>query len=227
MVLLFSKLRGVGQKKPLLRDSRAFSLIELLVVLNIITYLVWFTAPAFLSIFTAQGVSAAAYDISSAIEQARNEAVSRRTYVWLGIQEEVRDGALGLRIAAVRSKDGQANTKDSNLIPIGKPLLVNRIGLTNTALASSPASGNGAVDLSDALGGIRFRVGAVFLEQGRTITFMPKGEVTTNPVPSPASGFDPMMFLSLCKTSGTNLASGNEVTLIIDGSVGTPTIYRK
>lgn len=224
--------RGSGdQRLRVSGDCRAFSLIELLVVLNIIAYLVWFTAPALFSILTGQGVSEAAYDVSAAVEQARNEAVTRNTYVWLAMQEEVRDGNLGLRIGAVRSKNGKANTNASNLLPIGKSLLISHVGMveiglpaTNNIFTTAPT--NGAVDLADALGGIRFQIGKVSFDQGRTVTFMPKGEATTNPVPTAASGFDPLMLLSLRQTHGTNLSSGNDITVAIDGSVGTPVIYR-
>jgi len=220
---------GGDRRGNFLSGCRAFSLIELLVVLNIVAYLVWFTAPALFSILTGQGVSEAAYDVSAAVEQARNEAVSRRTYVWLAMQEEVRDGNLGLRIGAVRSKDGKANTNASNLAPIGKPLLVSHVGLVEIAPTnniSTTAPTNGAVDLTDALGGARFQIGKVSFDQGRTVTFMPRGEATTNPVPTASSGFDPLMLLSLRQTHGTKRTTGNDISVAIDGSVGTPVIYR-
>lgn len=222
--------RGVDQQKKVLRDCRGFSLIELLVVLNIVAYLIWLCVPSLISILTGQSVSEAAYDVSTAVEQARNEAVSRRTYVWLAIQEEVSDGNLGLRIGAVRSKDGTINTNAANLLPVGKPLLVSHVGLmeigspANNVVTTAPT--NGAVDLTDALGGARFKIGKVSFDQGRSVTFMPKGEATTNPVPTASSGFNPLMLLSLRQTHGTNLAAGNDVTVAIDGSVGTPAIFR-
>lgn len=222
---------GLDSGASVFRECRGFSLIELLVVLNIVAYLVWFSAPALFSILAGEGVSEAAYDFTAAVEQARNEAVTRRTYVWLAMQEEVRDGNLGLRIGAVRSKDGKANTNASNLVPLGKPLLISHVGLMDIGLPGAnsfftTAPTNGAVDLTDALGGIRFQIGKVSFDQGRTITFMPKGEATTNPVPTAASGFDPLMLLSLRQTRGTKLFPGNDVTVAVDGSVGTPAIYR-
>jgi type II secretory pathway pseudopilin PulG len=229
MVRIFPMTCGGDRRGEFLRGRRAFSLIELLVVINIVAYLVWFAAPALFSILTGQGVSEAAYDVSAAVEQARNEAVTRKTYVWLAMQEEVSDGNLGLRIGAVRSKDGKANTSASNLIPIGKPLLVSHVGLVelgSPANISTTAPTNGAVDLVDALGGARFQIGRVSFDQGRTVTFMPRGEATTNPVPTASSGFDPLMLLSLRQTRGTNLIPGNDISVAIDGSVGTPVIYR-
>ncbi len=225
MARLLPNAHGGEKWATLLRDSRAFSLIELLLVLTVMILLLWLVVPALFSIIAAQEVTAAGYDLSAAVEQARNEAVTRRTYVWLAMEEEVRDGNLGLRIGTVRSKDGKAHTNASNLMPVGKALHVLRIGLLR-ADASSSAPTNGAVDLTGAQGGIRFKIGQASFDQGRTLTFMPKGEVSTNPAPTSASGFDPVMFLSICKSRGTNISAGNNVTMVIDGSVGTPAIYR-
>lgn len=205
----------------------AFSLIELLVVLNIVVYFCWLMFPSLQTILTGQGVTEAAYNVSAAVEQARNLAVTRKTYVWLAVQEEVSEGNLGLRIGMVSSKDGRANTNASNLLVHGKSLLIPRVGLAEAGDAKTTAPTNGAVDLTDSLGGIRFRIGSVSFDQGRTLTFMPLGEVSTNPVPSTSSGFDPLMLLSMKGTRGTNPIPGNDVSVAIDGSVGAPTIYRK
>ena len=56
---------------------------------------------------------------------------------------------------------------------------------------------------------------------------MPLGEAATNSVPTTASGFNPLLMLALRQTHGTNLFPGNDVILAIDGSVGTPVLYRK
>jgi Tfp pilus assembly protein FimT len=208
-------------------SGNAFSLIELLVVINIVIYFCWVTFPSLNSILTGQGVSEAAYGVSAAVEQARNLAVTRKTYVWLAMQEEVSDGNLGIRLGIVSSKDGTANTNASNLLPHGKPLLIPRVGLAEIGDVKTTAPSNGAVDLTDFLGGIRFRIGSVSFDQGRTVTFMPLGEASTNPVPSLSSGFDPLMLLSLRQTRGTNMIPGNDISVAIDGSVGIPTIYRQ
>ena len=224
MILTRNKLR-----LPLLGGSWSFSLIELLLVLNIVLYFFWLTIPAFNSITQAYGVTEAAYTISSAVERARSEAIARKSYAWLGIQQEVNDGTLALRIGIVCSKDGTANTNAGNLLPIGKALLVPKIGLTSsssTALSTGVPT-NGAVDLSGVSGGVNFQIGQTKFKDGRTLTFMPLGEVTTNPVPTAVSGFDPLLLISIQQARGTNLIPGNDVTVAIEGSVGIPTIYRK
>jgi Tfp pilus assembly protein FimT len=211
------------------RDDRAFTLIELLVVINIVIYFFWIMAPSFSSI--AQGVTTteAAFTISSVIERARSEAVGRKSYVWLGIQEEVNEGNLALRLGIVCSKDGSANTNSNNLLPIGKAVLIPRMGLVNssTVALSTGAPTNGAIDLTDVSSGIAFQTGQTKFTDGRTITFMPLGEVTTNPVPTASSGFDPLLVVSIEQARGTNLISGNNVSVAIEGSVGIPTIYRQ
>lgn len=205
----------------------AFSLIELLIVLNILVYFFWLAAPALNSILTGQGVSEAAFQLSSAVERARNEAVTRKTYVWLGIQDEVQEGNLGVRIGTVCSKDGTANTNAANLMPLGAPVLIAKVGLVGIGSANAGAPTASAVDLLDFTAGTKFQIGKNSFVQGRTVTFMPLGEASTNSVPTATSGFNPLLMLAMRQTHGTNLFPGNDVILAIDGSVGTPILYRK
>jgi type II secretory pathway pseudopilin PulG len=216
-----------GTNRFVFRKREGFSLIELLIVLNILIYFFWMVAPMLSSILTGQGVSEAAFELSSAVERARNEAVTRKTYVWLGIQEEVQEGNLGLRIGTVCSKDGTANTNAANLMPLGATVLIPKVGLVGIGSATAVAPTASAVDLLDFTGGTKFQIGKNSFVQGRTVTFMPLGEAATNAVPTAASGFNPLLMLVLRQTHGTNLFPGNDVILAIDGSVGTPTLYRK
>ena len=216
-----------GQKQG--SKTHAFTLIELLIVLNVVLYFFWVAAPSFNSIARGVTTTEAAYTISSAVERARAEAVARKSYVWLGIQQEVNDGNIGLRVGMVCSKDGTSNTNASNLLPIGMALLVPRVGLTNSSstAVSTGAPTTGAVDLSWVSGGMSFQIGQTKFLDGRTITFMPLGEVTTNPTPTATSGFDPLLMISIQQARGTNLTPGDNVSVAIEGSVGIPTIYRQ
>ena len=206
------------------KDSRAFTLIELLVVMGIISLLAAAAVTGFNAIGQARGVTEAAYQVASAVELARSEALSRQTYVWLGFQPQTNAGSSDLRLGMVYSMDGSStNTAANNLMPMGKPLLIERV--TVTLVNQTIATNFSGVDLSAVSGGVQFNIGQVQYTNGMTITFMPLGEVTTNASPTNTDGFDPMLGLGLAPTSGNT--NYNAAAVIIDGSVGIPAILRK
>lgn len=211
------------------RPRAAFSMIELLVVMAILALLAGFAIPAFTSIGQARGVTEAAYQVAAAIELARSEAVSRQTYVWMGIQPQTNFGNLDLRIGLVYSKDGTAtNTAAANLQPVGRAVLIQRVGLAGAAGLGVGTNFAGATDLAGYSAGLtNFQIGQVGFVSGRTITFTPLGEVTTAPSPSTTTGFDPRLVVGLRQTRGTTLMTNNDIAVEIDGSVGIATIYRK
>ena len=76
---------------PTSRDELAFTLIELMVVIGLMTLLMVLLTPAFTNIRRAADVGTGASTIASVLEQARNHAIANNTYVWVGFYEE--DGA--------------------------------------------------------------------------------------------------------------------------------------
>ncbi len=71
---------------------RAFSLVELLVVMGVIVILAALAVPAMNAIRGAGDVTSSAYEIMGALEQARSHAMANNTYVFVGFFEE--DGAV-------------------------------------------------------------------------------------------------------------------------------------
>ena len=206
--------------------SHGFTLIELLIVLNLAAYVLWLVLPSFTTT-PASRISEAAFGISVAVARAREEAVARNTYVWMALQQESNEQLLGVRVGLVASKNGLADTNASNLIPIGPAVLYRGVGISPAAASALAIPGTNPVLAGDFTGGPTFSIGSHAFIGGSTLTFLPLGEVTTNPCPGSTAGFDPLFVIPLRVARGTNLFSGNDAAVVIDGSVGNPVIYRK
>lgn len=82
---------GLSRRVPrsLQRErARAFTLLELLIVIGIIALLLVLIAPAFTSLKSAGDVTNAAYTIKGALDTARTYAKANNTYTWVGFYEE-------------------------------------------------------------------------------------------------------------------------------------------
>lgn len=98
------------------RELRAFTLIELMMVIAIIVLLAVLVAPAMTSIKGAGNVTNAAYSIAGLLDQARSYAMANNTFVWVGFKEvdaskdtSVNPQTTGqgrIAIAIVASRDG-------------------------------------------------------------------------------------------------------------------------
>ena len=95
--------------------SRAFTLLELLVVVAIIGILMVLVIPAFTSVKSGNDVASAVYTVKGALDLARTFAKANNTYTWVGFYEEdgsvassnpARPGTGRLIISIVASTDG-------------------------------------------------------------------------------------------------------------------------
>ena len=111
-------------------DNRAFSLIELLVVMGIVILVLGLGVPALSGLKGSRDVTAAAYDIAGTLEGARAYAMANRTYVWVGFIEEDGSKASAARATAgvgrvvlcvVASKDGSRYRDATTNITSKKP----------------------------------------------------------------------------------------------------------
>lgn len=207
--------------------AAGFSLIELLVVIAIISLLAGLAVPAFHSIGQARGAAEAADRIAASIEFARAEAVSRKTFVWLGIQETTNAGNPALRLGIVCSADGTTNSLPLNLRQLGQPVLVDRVGILPYAQLDVGTNLSQAVDLAGSPGGLDFQIGGTRFASRRTIAFTPLGEAGTNPAPAWPHSFDPVLAIGIRQARGTNLSTNSDIAVAIDGATGFGTILRK
>ncbi len=207
--------------------GRGFSLVELLVVVALIAILAYLAVPALSSIASARGTVDSAYKIAEAIEFARSEAVARRTFVWLGLQDSTNSGNRNLNLGGVFSKDGTTNTSSANLQPLFRPMFMERVGLVESAdTGANSARYSGASVLATNQSGVAFYNGSQTFN-GKTITFTPTGEAMLTGLPTSSTVFEGKILIGLRLFRGTAEASNNDVAVVVDGASGIPAIYQK
>jgi len=197
---------------------RGFSLIELLAVIGVIALIAAITVPAISGVTQARGVTDAAYQLSAAVEQARVEAVARRTYVWLGIEQTISSGTYDLQIGLVSSKNSSADASPANLQAVGNVMRIREVGLAASGM-------DGALEMHEFADGASFASGNTTFA-GRTLTFTPQGEVATAPSPGPETGFVPLAAIGIRAAQGLTLNENNPATVTVDGSIATASILR-
>src|SRR5437762_1624120 len=147
---LLAKAFGVAQQR------RAFTLLEMLVVMGIIAILMVLLAPAFTSIKSAGDVTGAAYTIKGVLDMARTYTKANNTYTWVGFYEEdvslttpASPGSGRLVMSIVASKDGTipydpgspSQISATKLIQVGKLTKIDNVHLwTHTDTPSGTGS---------------------------------------------------------------------------------------
>jgi prepilin-type N-terminal cleavage/methylation domain-containing protein len=226
------------------RAVGAFSLIELLSVMAIIGMLTAAVIPAMNSIKQGSGVSTAAYDISSTLEQARAYAMANNTYVFVGLAEvsgsTAESGAQQagngrVVVAAAGSKDGTRSfgSANSNLVPLTKLRRFDNVHLANTVPnqnnTSRPVVGDtyragNAAFVAEGTFGWPLTAGSPAYTFSKIIQFDPRG---TASVQSSARHLPQWMEIGLVPSRGDTVAdNANYAALLLDGVTGSVKIYR-
>ena len=207
-----------------------FSLLELLVVIGLVALLSVMAVPAWNSMTGGSRFSQAAYDVSSLLELARSEAVSRKTYVWVGFQPMTNEGNLEIRMAAVASRDGSAtNTTAANLQGLTRVLRVPQAELSRWADLGSRTRalfGNQSSSVATNSAGLKFSIGPQNFT-GRSITFTPKGEALLQGAATLDDGYVPYIDVSLRRTKGTSvMTNSDDAAVIVEGGTGSVRLIR-
>ena len=150
-------------------EPKAFTLLELMVVMAVIVLVSTFVVPAFTNLKSAGDVASAVYNIGGLLEQARAYAMANSTYVWVGFEEvdaskdpSVNPQTTGIgriAIAIVASRDGMRGyditnnglpnpawtnyNNGANLVPIDKLVRFENVHMA-PFFSTIPNSGNTA-----------------------------------------------------------------------------------
>jgi len=207
--------------------KKAFSLIELLVVVAVVGILGTYSVTGFKNIAISHGVGQGASEARGLLEFARSEAVTRQTYVWAAFREATNGGVLEVQMAVGGSADGSADAEGGNVKALSPVKRVRNVGLVKFSSLNAKTQallGGGVVpaELLDNKEGIHYS-GAGHAEfTGTTITFTPRGEAMLEGSPGSASGFDPWIGLGMVPARGSQKdpSGRDDAGIVVDGSTG-------
>jgi prepilin-type N-terminal cleavage/methylation domain-containing protein len=218
----------------LANDGRAFTLIELLTVMAIISVMMVAVVPALNGLKGAGDVTKAAYDLTGTLEQARAYAMANNTYVFVGITErdglDAKKAGVGqILVVAMGSRDGTRGYggNPSNLAPLTKARRIENVRLAD----SVPTTGNLSrppVSTGNRVGNDAFVAQDSFESSGYTFTkiiqFDPRGMAS---IQSSSASVSPWIEVGLVGANGgADLQKANCAALMLDGVTGSAKIYR-
>jgi type II secretion system protein H len=207
---------------PSRRTNRAggFTLVELLVVIAILGILMAVVAPSLPSLLGAKAIGKAANEVSAVLERARAEAMSRRTYVYVGFLNSTNAaGNSELRIGAVASLDGTSNISTNNLRSLTRVIPIENIQMTDLGGLPQSVSKKAPTDLTNFVSGsatrVNFSVGKQSFANAPVMIISPQGEL----LPDAAS-------FSFLPSASIGLVPTRKTTPLTNGTDGAIVTYR-
>lgn len=164
---------------PGFRDRRAFSLVELLIVICIIGLLATLSVPALGSLRSAGNINQASLNVSLMLEQARSYAMANNTYVWVGFDNDEANSRL--RVAAVSGLTGASTDiqTSANYRPIVKVQTYDNMRLHTVGNLTGMVT-DGALEISSSLLKFDQKVGGQNVTFKNALQFEPSGSVRFN-----------------------------------------------
>lgn len=199
--------------------SRAFSLLELLAVVAILSLLLAMAGPAINSFATFGATNRSVADLTSLIEQARAVAMAKNTYTWLGLVPSSGAGKEGVTAQLLLSPDGTGT--GANAVPLTKKILLNQVKLDDAV----PSLGSESS---------RPTASQMLPSNGGWLIFSPTGDVqastaansSLDTLPSFVAGAAISRWIEIGLNSYT-ARQGNETALQVSGLSGKMMVYRR
>ena len=214
-------------------QKAAFSLVELLVVMGVMTLLMGMAVPAMSSMAKGSQMNQALSDVTGMLEMARQYATAQNTYVWVafndeaasqGPDEQVRVAVLASKSGADLSTWGVDDTTSAAAATqlLVKPRTFNQVKLSDGSVFKSKISDLPLADTSK-LGTANFTIkiqGAQNEAFTKAVQFTPSGEARTG------ASMTGLIDVGLQPTHG-RVANDNNVAVVrVNGLTGQTRIFR-
>jgi prepilin-type N-terminal cleavage/methylation domain-containing protein len=198
--------------------SKGFSLIELLTVVGIMALLMSISIPAIGTLARSSGVNQGASNLTALLEEARVSAMANSTYVYVGL-----DGSSNpdeLHVSTMLSPTAEGNNT-TNLVPLGKPVVLSKVNLTDSVQAPGAAVGSDVVNATESeISQLKRTVGGKTVNYAHVIKFAPDGTASAQ-----ANGISRWIQIGLAPASGKQ-SNPNAALIQISGLTGYVQIFR-
>ncbi len=222
------------------RNGRqAFSLVELLVVIAILAILAALSAPSVSSLIRSRATTRAVNEISALLELARNEAMTRQGYAWIGFDVATNaEGNDELRAVVLSTADGVVDTTTKGTTVAISTARPNTRTFRWENVKLVPASELGGIkDLAreaseplvrQAKQGFRLGPAGTATTSFWTITFTPQGYALLKGLPDIVTPYTKFIDIGLQPTrGGKNVETPDQAALVLDGVNGHTEILRR
>jgi prepilin-type N-terminal cleavage/methylation domain-containing protein len=231
------------------KAKQGFSLLELLAVMAIMAMVVAVSTPAVNALKGTGDFDQAAYQVASALEQARAYALANNTYVYMGLTE--RDGADPqtsgqgrLVLMLMASKDGTRGydlnspspLSSSALVLLSKPVVLQNLHLAASkelsktgALQERPELEAGSQDLAlvDSATPIASALGSTSYTFSKVIQFDPQGVARVHTASNDGDEVPLWIEIALQEAKGNTVPSNaQEGAIQVAGVSGAVRVYR-
>ncbi|MDX6765812.1 MAG: prepilin-type N-terminal cleavage/methylation domain-containing protein [Candidatus Methylacidiphilales bacterium] len=204
------------------RKSQGFTLIELLIVVSIMALLVSLAVPALSSLSKSSGFSQSISNLTAQLDDARSLAMANNTYVYVGLNTAGTGG--GIQLTSMLSKSAEDDTSAANLLPLGKPVVLNRVSIKNSVSVTGAASGGDVLDAATSGTGriptLQRQVAGSLMNYPYVIKFAPDGSASAL-----VDGLSRWIQIGLAPAY-SNSSNTNVAVIQISGLTGNVQVFR-
>ncbi len=208
---------------------RGFSLVELLVVIAILLILAGLSTPVLVGISRSRSLDAGLLSLTGILDQARQQAIARNTFVWVAFSEGLPGRNPGAGVVVIASRGGvdslQWNTNPVSLPDSGDLEMIERareltgLNLLDSGQVSLPGlpAATGANPRSLEPVGLEIFVGGAIVKFNRAVQFTPTGEARVR-------SFSPVVEIGVRPTHQGD--ASNSAVIRLAGLTGKSHVYR-